>query len=472
MKTGSWLLAGLYMLVWLVTGFPAESTPGIICGQTITEDTVLTEDLYCPPAPGNPPAITIGASNITLDLGGHTLSGHADSTGILVDGYEGITIKHGSLEGFNTGVFIYHSPDATVENLLVRNLDISDPDLFIIGVQIEGSQDMVVRNSQFEFLPVAHKEAVDIYSSNVLVDSIEVRGGGAGVGFSFAGACDPVNAPNTGTVTNSRFSDIYIAGFYIACGINIRIEGNEISTYPGEGMGLQVEAPHPNAVIGLNFTKNYVHDAMIGIELRRSLTANVHHNYIYNNSAYGVWVRHSLGCIAPAPGWECFDSTNNTIADNETWGSGTDLYHHEDSTGNTWQGNTCETTEGADIPACLLPNAVLSINYASGKPGSFFTIQGANYPISSTVTITVNGQVLGTVPTDAHGDLSFSLSTDQADPGPYIVDASANPGSAIRFVLDPSKPLRQQAGPGPIFDVPGGLVQHVYLPLILKTSFK
>ena len=468
MKTEGRLFAGLAILVVLVAGASAASKPEIICGQTITEDTVLTEDLYCPPAPGNPPAIIIGASNITLDLGGHTLSGHAQSTGILSDGYEGITITNGTVEGFNDGIFIFGSQDVTIRDMLVRNLDISDPDHFIVGVHIEGSQNVVIRDNQFEFLPVAHKEAVDVYTSDVVVDDIEVRGGGAGVGFSFAGVCDPLNAPNTGTVTNSRFSDIYIAAFYIACGINIRIEGNEISTYPGEGIGLQVETPHPDAVIGLDFTRNYIHDAVIGIELRGSLTSSVHHNFIFDNSYLGIWVRYSLGCIAPAPGWECFDSTNNAIADNETWGSGTDLYHHEGSTGNTWQRNTCETKEGAEIPECTPPSAALTINYASGRPGSFFTIEGANYPISSAVTITVNGQVMGVVPTDADGDLLFLLNTAQADLGPYIVTASVNPGSAARFVLDASKPLRQQAGQGPIFDVPGGLVRHVHLPLILR----
>ena len=63
------------MLVPLVAGSPAMGRPEVNCGDTITEDTTLDQDLACPPGTGS--AIVIGASNITLDLGGHTLSGYA-----------------------------------------------------------------------------------------------------------------------------------------------------------------------------------------------------------------------------------------------------------------------------------------------------------------------------------------------------------------------------------------------------------
>ena len=66
-----------------------------ICGQTITKDFTLTEDFECPP--GTPYAIRIGASNITLDLGGHKITGHATgnfSMGVAADWVSGITIRN------------------------------------------------------------------------------------------------------------------------------------------------------------------------------------------------------------------------------------------------------------------------------------------------------------------------------------------------------------------------------------------
>jgi hypothetical protein len=465
MKAGGRFLLGLLMLVQLVAGLPAEGRPEVNCGDTITEDTTLDQDLACPL--GTESAIAIGASNITLDLGGHTLSGHAPGIGVLSVGYDGIIIRNGTIDGFNDGVFVIDAQGVTVEKLMVRNLEISDPDHFIAGVKFQDSQDAVVRDVLFEFLVVAHKGAVDVYSSEVTVHDIEVRGGGAGVGFSFAGACDPVNAPNTGTVTNSRFSDIYVAGFFVACTSNLRIEGNDISTAPGVGVGIQGDAPFPGAVTGLTITGNSIHDTMIGIEFRGILESTIAHNDVFDNGYWGIAMRQSLGCLSPQPGWECFTSTANLIADNNTWGNGTDLYHYEDSLGNSWEGNRCETKEGAEIPECTPPAAALTINYTNGRPGSFFTLEGANFPPDDVATITVNGQMLGTIPTDTNGDLIFLLNTDQADPGHYIVAATVNPSSSVRFVLEPSKPLRPQEGQGMIFNVPSGLVFHVYLPLVL-----
>src|SRR5512137_1412952 len=99
MKAGSRFLLVLFLLIQFVLVFPAESRPGITCGQTITENTVLTEDLACPL--GTDYAIIIGASNITLDLGGHKVSGYAPGTGVFSIGQEGITIRNGTVEGFN-----------------------------------------------------------------------------------------------------------------------------------------------------------------------------------------------------------------------------------------------------------------------------------------------------------------------------------------------------------------------------------
>jgi Right handed beta helix region len=463
-KTGSGFLLGLLVLVQLMAGLPAEGRPEVNCGDMITEDTTLDQNLACPP--GTESAIAIGASNITLDLGGHTLSGHAPGIGVLAIGHEGLVIRNGIIEGFQDGVFVIESHLVTVEKLTVRNLESSDPGQFVRGVTIDGSQNVVVRDMLFEFLVVAHKEAVDAYASDMAVSDIEVRGGGAGVGFSFAGVCDPVNAPNTGTVTNSRFSDVYGAGFYVACGSNVRIEGNNISTTPGAGVGIQGDAPFPGAVTGLTISNNSIHDTMIGIEFRGIVESTIASNYVFNNGYWGIAMRQSLGCIEPQPGWECFTSTANSIADNNTWGNGMDLYHYEGSLGNSWERNMCETKEGTEIPECTPPAAALTINYASGGPGSFFTLEGANFPAGDVAAVTANGHMLGTVPTDSDGDLIFLLNTDQADPGHYFVTATVNPSSSVRFVLEPDKPLRSQEGQGMILNVPGGLVFHVYLPLV------
>jgi hypothetical protein len=86
------------------------------------------------------------------------------------------------------------------------------------------------------------------------------------------------------------------------------------------------------------------------------------------------------------------------------------------------------------------------------------------------VPLAVNGQVLGTVSTDASGHLVFLLSTAGADAGTYIVRAGANPGAAARFVLDADKAIRPQEGDGPILSVPPGIAftEFIYLPIAFR----
>ena len=462
------LALGLLLCFLFLIVIPVESKAQINCGDTISQDIVLTEDLACPEGSG--PAIVIDASNITLDLGGHTISGHTPGVGIFVFQQEGIIIKNGVVDGFSDGIFILQTNHVILEDLLISNLTSDDPAQPVFGIHIDGCQDVVVRRIIFEFLTVAHKEGVEIFDSYVDISDIELRSGGAGVSFSYAGeACDPVNHPSNGVVRDSKFSNAYGAGIWVACTSSALIESNDISTPPGVGVGIQAEGQFPGAVAGLSITNNIIHDAMIGVELRGVVQASVIDNYIFDHPYWGIAIRQSLGCLVPQPGWECFNSTENVVSNNETWGSGTDLYHCDNCTGNTWTGNTCETTLGSEIPACMQPNVALTVNYFTGKSGSFFTFEGANFPANSVTTISVNGNSLGAITTDPSGDLLFLLNTEQADIGDYVVIASANSSATARFSLKNSAPLRPQEGMGTVFKVPSGLIPHfIFLPLLMK----
>jgi nitrous oxidase accessory protein NosD len=330
----------------------------VVCGETITEDTRLGADLVCPQ--GSPPAITIGAPNITLDLGGHTITGYPPATGVFAHNIEGLLIRNGTIDGFQDGIFIIGTRRVSMENLTVKNQSVFDPDHQISGIHIDGSHDVVVKRVLFEFPSVAHKEAVVIYESEVSVRDIEVRGGGAGVNFSFAQTCDPLQGPSNGEVVNSKFSEIYVAGILVACSSDARLADNDISTAPGVGVGIQGDAPFSGAVTGLTVEGNSIHDTEFGIEFRGIIESTVSNNLVRNNAGWGISMRQSLGCIASTPGWECFYSTSNVITDNQATGNGwTDLYHHENSTGNIWERNTCETKHGADIPECTITESAM-----------------------------------------------------------------------------------------------------------------
>jgi hypothetical protein len=117
-------------------------------------------------------------------------------------------------------------------------------------------------------------------------------------------------------------------------------------------------------------------------------------------------------------------------------------------------------------------DATLVSNYDTGRPGSFFTFTGSNFPPDSLATITVSGpdqanEVIGTVMTDANGSFTFLLNTDGAIVGVYLVSATvdANATATDMIELIPSAPLHQPEGSGPILYL-GGVI---YLPVVVKS---
>ena len=81
------------------------------CGQVITADFTLANDLSCPKD-----ALVAGADGITIDLNGKTLKGpgmgpqtwpapQLDSVGVRVERRSGVTVKNGSTSDFSTGVY-------------------------------------------------------------------------------------------------------------------------------------------------------------------------------------------------------------------------------------------------------------------------------------------------------------------------------------------------------------------------------
>jgi hypothetical protein len=114
--------------------------------------------------------------------------------------------------------------------------------------------------------------------------------------------------------------------------------------------------------------------------------------------------------------------------------------------------------------------AALQINYPTGAPGSYFTLEGLGFPANTTVSISINSTPLGTVSTDTEGTFSFLLNTIGTDPGRYVVTASVNPSASALLALDPDEPVRAKQGSGTTFDVPAGIAlkEAAYLPLMFR----
>jgi parallel beta-helix repeat protein len=122
------LLAAVALSLALVSGAHAAKAVHVSCGETITEDTKLANDLIDCPENG----IVIGADDITLDLNGHTVDGPgfaecSDPPCFGIDnraGYPGLTVEDGSVQEFEVGILVDGGRDHRVRRLAVsRNGD-------------------------------------------------------------------------------------------------------------------------------------------------------------------------------------------------------------------------------------------------------------------------------------------------------------------------------------------------------------
>ena len=117
-ETSRWMRRGLGACITaaalslsLASSADAKTAVPVSCGETITTDTKLANDLTDCPENG----IVIGADNITLDLNGHTIDGtfvpeqcppDCESNGVLSEGHERVTIKHGAVQEFGSAIGI------------------------------------------------------------------------------------------------------------------------------------------------------------------------------------------------------------------------------------------------------------------------------------------------------------------------------------------------------------------------------
>jgi parallel beta-helix repeat protein len=90
---------------------------------TVTDDLILDGGEYDISDPDETGAITIGASNITLDCGGATISGDGQGYGIyLPDTVSNVTIRNCHLRNYRYGIYLDHtSANTLTSNILQAN---------------------------------------------------------------------------------------------------------------------------------------------------------------------------------------------------------------------------------------------------------------------------------------------------------------------------------------------------------------
>ena len=136
----------------LLTGTPVAAQAGygftpVSCGDTITTDTTLTQDLVDCANNG----IVIGADNITLDLNGYRVDGDGRSfagcvqgeicdAGLLNFSHGGVTVTGGSVQEFSFGALVVAAGQNRVLNISAKNNR-------FVGIGVVSCRQSVVRDS-------------------------------------------------------------------------------------------------------------------------------------------------------------------------------------------------------------------------------------------------------------------------------------------------------------------------------------
>ena len=127
---------------------PAEAAPATVvtCGQSITTSIRLANDLIDCPGDG----LVIGADHITLDLGGHSITGvnAPGSEGIADDGHAGIAVTNGTIaDFFLNGIGLRDAPGSAVSHMTIRTIGAGGEGIASAGVLVKDSPNTSVSDS-------------------------------------------------------------------------------------------------------------------------------------------------------------------------------------------------------------------------------------------------------------------------------------------------------------------------------------
>ena len=148
---------------------PTQSYPSRqgMCAMRVSESFTLANDMSC-----SGDGMVIVSDNVTVDLGGHTLTGpgmgpqtwplpQLDSVGVRVGGHTGVTVRNGKTQAFSTGIYFIDMAQSSIESVTTlrnrfgfyihasKKITVKDSDVEanIYGLHLQNSDDCVLVNN-------------------------------------------------------------------------------------------------------------------------------------------------------------------------------------------------------------------------------------------------------------------------------------------------------------------------------------
>lgn len=219
-RTRALALPAIAAAALAAAGTPAAAeSSALTCGTVVTHDVRLTHDLVDCPSDG----LVIGASGVTIDLGGHTIDGTGVGAGIENGaGHDDVTVRNGTVREFVFGIHLFETRGASISDLSAdANLD---------GLKIANSSRVTIdaaaaRDNEVTGIEITFSDRVTVRASSAsgsLVGGIIDRFSTATTieGSTFSGNVGPgitVDRTDGATIRRNRVSandnDGIVVGF-------------------------------------------------------------------------------------------------------------------------------------------------------------------------------------------------------------------------------------------------------------------
>ena len=315
-------------LVLVATPAAALATPAtaVACGTVLMSSIVLSRDLTGCPGDG----LVAGVDGITVDLGGHLISGDGApgtttvDAGVRVAGRHGVAVRNGKVSGFDRGVVLTDSERVTVERItasgmprsaiflanstrsviMANSLSGNDAGVYLTadsshntvtgnhalgseqGITMGGAHDntiaanLVERNGD-NMIIIGDRNLI---TNNAVANAV---GCGDGCGFGISLEMGSGNLIVGNVVTGSLVNGIRVSNFFPdTAAVGNVVRGNLVTGSSRDGIadGVEGEAPTTGTVVADNLVRQSAGTGIHVAGVRATVTANI----AVRNGGHGI----------------------------------------------------------------------------------------------------------------------------------------------------------------------------------------